>query len=69
MHCNIGKNHTNLCRHVGHKCCYEAKTNGQLLREFLAVSFQLSLPLMFKNIGVSKLYSTDVVSSSVGGYN
>ena len=27
MRCNIGENHTILCRHVDHKCCYEAKTN------------------------------------------
>ena len=26
IHCNIGKNHTILCRHVEHKRCYEAKT-------------------------------------------
>ena len=26
MHCNIGENHMMLCRHVDHKCCYEAKT-------------------------------------------
>ena len=61
MHCNIGENHMILCRHVDHKCCYEAKTNGQLLRELLAVSFQSSLPLTFQNIDVSKLYSTDFV--------
>ena len=57
MCCNIGKNHTILCRHVRHKCYYEAKTNGQLLRELLAVNFQSFLPLKFKNIGVSRLYS------------
>ena len=61
MRCNIGKNHTILFRHVDHKCCYEAKTNRQLLRELLAVSFQLSLPVTFKNIGIGKLYSTDFV--------
>ena len=61
MHCNIGKNRTILSRHVDYKCYYEAKTNGQLLHELLAVSFELSLPLTFKNIWVSKLYSTDFV--------
>ena len=61
MRCNISENHTILCRHVDHKCCYKVKTNGQLLHELLAVSFQLSLSLTFKNIGISKLYSTDFV--------
>ena len=27
MRCNISKNHMILCRHVDHKCYYEAKTN------------------------------------------
>ena len=61
MRCNVGEKHTILYRHVDHKYCYEVKTNGQLLRELLAISFQLSLPLMFQNIGASKLYSTDFV--------
>ena len=51
MHFNISKNHTIFCRHIDHKCCYEAKTNGQLLRELLAVNFQSSVLLTFKNIG------------------
>ena len=75
MHCNIGKNHTMLCRHVDHKCCFEVKTNGQLLRELFTVSFQSSLPLTFKNIGVSKLYIiivlilSNIDSGSIGPYN
>ena len=72
MHRNIGKNHMILCRHIDHECCYEAKTNGQLLRELLAISFQSPLPPTFKNIGVSKLYSanlSDIDSGSDGHYN
>ena len=62
MRCNIGDNHTILCRNVDHKCFYEAKTNGKLLHELLlAVSFQTSLLLTFKNVSVSKLYNTDFV--------
>ena len=59
MRCNISENHTILYRHVHHKCW--VKNNRQLLCELLAVSFQPSLPLTFKNIGVGKLYSTDFV--------
>ena len=28
IHCSISKNHTIFCRHVDHKCYYEAKLIG-----------------------------------------
>ena len=70
MHCNIGENHTILRRHVDHKCCYKAKTNGQLLCELLVVSFQSSLPLMFKaSVSFIVPILSDIDSGSVGRYN
>ena len=73
MHCNIGENHTILYRHVDHKCFYEAKTNGQLLCELWAVTFQSSLPLTFQEywcpVRVIVPILLHVDSGSVGCYN
>ena len=72
MHYNIDKNHTILCRHVEHKCCYEAKTNGQLLRELLAVSSRRPYRLRSRIlVSVSFIVPilSDIDSGSVGRYN